>query len=205
MALVDNNSLGIPVSDIRNIISDVMETLGEKITINGTETVASIVDAKEAITVFRQNLKQIVVLYNIKIDRGDLVYFRNDKIGIVYNIPNEDIVSFNAEMLVFNGFIDIYKNNDVYDEDINSSTYGTIINSGDRYSYTQHGYVERIGSNEVLTDMGYKISSSFKFITDVSFKPEFTDIVYFKGKKFKINDIDTVTRGLVSIEIAEII
>jgi len=205
MALTDNNSLGIPVSDIRDIISDVMETLGEPIEINGLTTVATIVDAKEAITVFRQNLKQIVVLYNIPIERGDLVYFRTDKIGIIYNIPNEDIVSYNAEMLVFNSSIDIHKDEVVYDEDINSSTYGSIISSGENFQFTQKGYIERLTTSEQLTDMGYRIFTSFKFITDVSFVPDYADIIYFKGKRFKINDIDTVTRGLVTIEIVEMI
>jgi len=193
-------ALELPIADITQTLNEALDGFGTACTIDGVATNILISDEMPTNNFLKDASKLCVVKKAIAIQRGSKVIFTEDnKKGIVYTIPNNDMVAWSIRMLICNAVMITYEQVDTYDENT-----GDLLSSGEIPDSMIDGYVERLNATEKLLDVGLLHEAEIRFTTydDVSLALE--DVVNIKNKKYKIIDVNDMTDGLLVMQLESV-
>lgn len=194
----------LPINEVKGYVSDLMVQIGENVTVDGVSTKIMIADLERIYSNLQQNMKNTVFLYDTTVTRGSRVNFEDGKVAIVYNNPNDDIVSKSAQILICNSSPEIYRYGEVYDTNRKSPTYGDIISKGLSLRGTAYGFIERLTAKEKQFDVGLLHDAILRFVTFKSTDTDLGDIFKYKGKQYRVIDVDDITEGILVIQLASV-
>lgn len=202
----NNMTLDLPIEEMKEYVNSILDQIGEEVTvnINGKTLKIMIADLAKVYNNLDQNTKRVVLPHQSKIKRGDRIEFQDGRVGIVYTVPDDAVVSDYFEMVMCNAKIDVYFRGVEYDADPDSLTFGDVIKEGDILRGQYEGFIERIGHRERNEDAGIFQDSILRFVT--FYYPEISveDIFYYRGKKYRVIDIDNITEGTLIIQLANL-
>jgi hypothetical protein len=192
----------LPTDEVKGYISELMGQIGEAVTIDGVDSLVMIADLERIYNNMQQSMKRTVFIYESVVSRGSRVVFTNSgDVAIVYSTPNDDIVNKSANILMCNCSLDILSNQEVYDTDPTSSTFGDIITSGEVSKGVIDGFIERLSAREKQYDVGLFHDAILRFVTFTDSDIELGDVTNFKGKKYRVIDVDDITDGIRTVQL----
>lgn len=197
----NSGAFDLPIEEIKVYIDELMEQIGENITVDGVPTKAMLADLERAYSNLEQNMKRMVFLYDTKIKRGSKIIFNQDKIGIVYTVPNDDIVSLSADVVICNARPEVLRYEEVFDTNPNSPTYGDILSKSTVSKGYFDGFIERLTYREKQMDVGLLHDAILRFVTFQGVDIQLGDTFIYKGKKYRVIDLDDITDGILIIQL----
>jgi hypothetical protein len=155
-------------------------------------------DLERTYSNLQENMKQAVVPHDIAVGRGSKIEFLSTgKLGIVYNSPNDDLVSTSLRILICNTKVSVMEFNEIYDDDNGDITFSGYVEKA-----TLDGFIERLSAQEKQYDVGLLHEAILRFVTYVDTDITLEDRVQFKAKQYRVVDIDEITEGLRVIQLA---
>lgn len=195
----------LPIDEVKGYINDLMDQIGEDVVIDYTiNTKVMIADLEKIYSNLQQNMKQLVLLYDVVINRGSRVDFADGKIGIVYIVPNDDIVSKSTQIVLCNCDSEVLTYGETYNTDPNSKTFGDVLTRGLIHKSYIDGFIERLSAKEKQFDVGLLHDSVLRLITFQNAQIALEDILIYRNKNYKIIDIDDITEGILVVQLATV-
>lgn len=188
----------LPIDDVKVYIEDLLAQMGSSCTIDGVSTKIMISDLERAFNNIQENSKQAVISKDVAIVRGSKVNFTDGRKAICYTIPNDDIVSYSAKILMCNSTVDIYEYLEQY------APNGDVTDIQENIRATLDGFIERLTAKEKQFDVGLLHEAILRFTTYVDSDIKMDDIVFFKNEKYRVIDIDPIVEGLLIAQLASI-
>jgi uncharacterized protein YkvS len=191
--------IDLPISEVTGYLEGLLNELGDECVIDDLyETKIMISDLQRAFNNLQENSKQAVISKSIPVDRGSIIRFKDGRTAIVHTIPNNDIVSYSCKILMCNGTVKVYGYNEQY------APNGDVISKGEYEKSQVMGFIERLTAREKQFDGGLLHESILRFTTYVDADIDLDDIVSYKGKKYRVIDIDDITDGLWVVQLATV-
>lgn len=194
----------LPIKDVTQYVEELLVQIGEDCTVDGVPTKVMISDLQRTYNNIQENSKQAVVSNKISIDKGSIINFSDGRTGLVYTIPNNDIVSLSMTILMCNATVEVFRFEETYDNDPSSKTFGDIVSDGEESKGLVVGFIERLTAREKQYDVGLLHESILRFITSVGVDVQMEDHIVFKGKRYRVVDIDDITEGLHVVQLASV-
>jgi hypothetical protein len=191
-------TVDLPINEVTGYLEGLLNQLGDECTIDGVQTKIMISDLIRIYDYIQENQKQAVVSKTITIKRGSKVLFHDGRKAMAYTIPNDDIVSYSTKLLMFNASLVIKNNEPTYNDD------GDIISLDDSDRAVIDGFIERVTYNDKQFDVGVLPQIILRFTTYPDSQIKLNDNVMYKGKKYKVLDVNDVTEGLLVIELGDV-
>ena len=204
IVIANVSGFDLPIEEIKGYISDLMVQIGEDVTIDGIPSKAMLADVERIYSNLEQNMKQIVLLYETEVERGSIIIFDEGKVAIVYTVPNDDIVSLSAKIVVCNSKPTVWRYEETFDEDPSSTKFGDIKTKGLVIKGSHDGFIERLTAREKQMDVGLLHDAILRFITVTSADIVLGDTVKYKNKQYKVIDADDITDGILVIQLANV-
>lgn len=201
------SSFDLDVTTYRDAIADLMiQQVGVKVSIDGTTEHIMLADLDRIYTNLQGNMKDVTYLFATTAKRGSRVDFPNGAIGMVWSIPDDDIVAKSSKMLIFNSNVQFFRRMSGYDEDVNSPTYGDAIENTLLDMKLSPCFVERIDGEIRAHDVGIlqeSILRMFTFQSEVKKDPEIKigDVAMIDGAYYDVGDVDNFTSGITRIQL----
>lgn len=202
------SSFDLPVDDYRHTVADLMiNQVGVKVKIDGTMEHIMLSDLDRVYTNIQGNMKDVSYLYPSNARRGSRIDFPNGAVGLVWSIPDDDIVSKSSKALILNNHVGFFRTLSGYDEDPKSPTYGDSIDNMLLSVKDIDCFVERVDGEIRAHDVGIlydTVIRMYTFQSDVTKNPEIKvgDVAKVLGKYFDVNDVDNLTSGISKIQLA---
>ena len=201
------SSFDLPVNDYRDTVADIMiNQVGVKVKIDGHTEHIMLSDLDKVYTNIQGNMKDVSYLYGSNVKRGSRIDFDSGAIGLVWSIPDDDIVSESSKALILNNQIEFFRISSGYDEDPDSPTYGDAQESVLLDLKTVDAFVERVDGQIRSHDVGIlydTVVRAYTFQKDVVAEPELRigDVAKVLGKYFDVNDVDNLTSGITKVQL----
>ncbi len=201
------SSFDLPVNDYRDTVADIMiNQVGVKVKIDGQTEHIMLSDLDKVYTNIQGNMKDVSYLYGSSVKRGSRIDFDSGAIGLVWSIPDDDIVSESSKALILNNQIEFFRISSGYDEDPDSPTYGDAQESVLLDLKTVDAFVERVDGQIRSHDVGIlydTVVRAYTFQKDVIADPELRvgDVAKVLGKYFDVNDVDNLTSGITKVQL----
>lgn len=190
----------LPINDVQVFVKELIDQIGEDCTVDGVTTKTMVSDLPRAYNNLQENTKMCVLLKGITVKRGSKISLLTDgRVGIVYSMPNDDIVSLSMKILMCNAKADIFRIEEVYDNNT-----GDITSSGENLKANIDCFIERLTAMEKQYDVGLLHESILRMVTYVGTDILLEDTVKYKGKRYRVVDIDDITEGLLVIQLASV-
>lgn len=202
------SSFDLPIEDYRLEVADLMiNKVGVKVKIDGSTEHIMLSDLDRVYTNIQGNMKDVSYLYPSNARRGSRIDFANGAVGLVWSIPDDDIVSKSSKALILNNRVSFYRTFSGYDEDPDSPTYGDSIDNMLLDVKQIDCFVERVDGEIRAHDVGIlydTVIRMYTFQSEVTKNPEIRvgDVAKVLGKYFDVNDVDNLTSGITKIQLA---
>lgn len=195
----------LPTDEVKGYVKSLMEQIGESVVIDDTiSTKIMIADLERVYDNLQQNMKRTVFKHDVVVSRGSRIHFNDGRIAIVYTVPNDDIVSKSAQILLCNSKVEVLTYGEVYDTDPNSKTFGDIISKGLVHKEFCDGFIERLTAKEKQFDVGLLHDAILRFVTFQNANIDFEDIIIYKNKHYRVIDVDDITDGILVVQLATV-
>ena len=197
------STFDLPIEDTRLLVNDLMiHQIGTKVLVDGQTEFILTSDLRKRYSNLHNNMKDCSFLHATRAKRGSIVTFPNESQALVFDIPNDDIVSYSARIVVFNNRLDFFRPEVTYDEDPKSPTYGDEISFLLRTEKSIPVFIEKVDGYLKNQDVGllhdsvYKVIGSQEMIT-----ANVEDVVRVADKYYEISDIDKLTSGICVLQL----
>lgn len=202
--MAGNAIFDLPIDEVKNTLKDLMTQIGEEVLVDSVTTKIQLADLEKIYSNLQQNMKRTVFLYDTIVSRGSRIDFKDGRVAIVYNTPNDDIVSKSAQILICNSKPEVFRFGEVYDTDPTSKTFGDIKSQGLTSKGKADGFIERLTAKEKQYDVGLLHDAILRFITFIGTDIMLGDILRYNNKKYKVIDIDDITQGILVVQLANV-
>lgn len=199
------NAFDLPIGEVKGYITDLMEQIGEVCVIDTqAPTKVMIADLDKIYSNLQQNMKKTVFLHDTVVERGSRVEFTDGRKAIVYTVPNDDIVSKSAQILLCNCSPEILSYGEVYDTNPSSKTFGDVISKGLVHKAVADGFIERLSAKEKQFDVGLLHDAILRLVTFQGTNVALEDILIYKDKHYRVIDVDDITEGILVVQLATV-
>lgn len=200
----NSSSFDLPINEVSGYVEDLLTQMGERVEVDGFPTTIMTADLQRTYYKMEESMKDTVFLHNLNVSRGSKVVFEDGSVAIVFTVPNDDLVSKSGRILFCNSQVEFGKFTEIYDDDPTSKTYGDIISRGFVADRTYDGYIERVTAREKQYDFGLLHETTIKFVTFGNANINYDDIAVFRGREYKIVDIDDIAKGILTVQLASV-
>lgn len=198
------SSFDLPIEDFTEMVNDLtINQLGTGVKVDGKREYILLSDLRKIYTNLQSNMKNCTFLHSTRAQRGSRIDFDKGAVAVVYSIPNDDFVSYSAQIVIFNSVLNFYDLPKEVDDNPNSPTYGDFVQTKKILKNTISCFVEKANGDVRHQDVGILQDTVLRVIAIQDEVPSITvgDIVKFSNKYYEVNDFDDITSGIITIQL----
>lgn len=198
------SSFDLPIDDFTEMVNDLtINQLGTGVKVDGKREYILLSDLAKIYTNLQSNMKNCTFLHSTRAKRGSRIDFDKGASAVVYSIPNDDFVSYSAQIVIFNSVLEFYELPNEVDDDPRSPTYGDFVQNKKILKNKIDCFIEKANGDVRHQDVGILQDTVLRVIAIQDEVPSVTvgDTVHFQGKYYEVNDYDDITSGIITIQL----
>lgn len=198
------SSFDLPIDDFTEMVNDLtINQLGTGVKVDGKQEYILLSDLAKIYTNLQSNMKNCTFLHSTRAKRGSRIDFDKGASAVVYSIPNDDFVSYSAQIVIFNSVLEFYELPNEVDDNPRSPTYGDFVQNKKILKNKIDCFIEKANGDVRHQDVGILQDTVLRVIAIQDEVPSVTvgDTVHFQGKYYEVNDYDDITSGIITIQL----